>query len=464
MTALFVSIPERGSSTLTRPASRKLIGFAVLSVLLGSHGSIALAQLPSVAQASLSHVPYWWRVRHDDGVDAVPIVWINDVDGGGSAGCCAVGAAGRLRSETATVWFGLAFGSSPDAGAPAAIEAAVEINGGTIAFRSLHGRSGFAGRYPVWQRNAPGHDQLEQISLGLSALWLDDERYLETVPLFDCPADAPSAPCAEVETPYPWSEGSDQAIAAEALWGGGDWLQPRISTNLVVGLEVVGGERNYFRWETDLHVTDSLGVSQLDTRLSAGWASGNAPLQRRFLLEGADPVSRWLNPYLDGRGALLGDLPYYMPDGPRLRSYTATRPLVKRYIAASAELSRWWETRLGFAYAVTGFLAAAWTPAIPDRLGPEALNPDGAVLFDWRELPAGEDEALGRFRARSLEKSEIWADAGLAVSGSYDRVRVTVSVPVWASAADFASQPIGGGEKKAFALRWTLSIAFIAAN
>ena len=83
-----------------------------------------------------------------------------------------------------------------------------------------------------------------------------------------------------------------------------------------------------------------------------------------------------------------------------------------------------------------------------------------AFLFDWRELPEGEDQALGRFRARSLHVPQLWADAGLAFTGGYRRVAVMVSFPVWASVPDFASAPIGGGRKKPFALRGTLTIIF----
>ena len=107
-----------------------------------------------------------------------------------------------------------------------------------------------------------------------------------------------------------------------------------------------------------------------------------------------------------------------------------------------------------------GFLELAWTPGLPERLGPEAINESGALLFDWRELPAGEDRPLGRFFARSLEVSEIWADAGVGLTGGFRNIGVEISVPFWASEPAFANEPIGDGEKKAFAARWTLSISF----
>jgi hypothetical protein len=133
---------------------------------------------------------------------------------------------------------------------------------------------------------------------------------------------------------------------------------------------------------------------------------------------------------------------------------------VKRYLAAGGEIARDIETDVGAWGRVAGFAEAAWTPGIPDRLGPEQLNEGGSLLFDWQELPAGEGEPLGRFRARSLEVNEIWADAGLALSAGYDKLAVTISLPLWASDPAFAGEPISGGDKKALALRWALSISF----
>ncbi len=150
-----------------------------------------------------------------------------------------------------------------------------------------------------------------------------------------------------------------------------------------------------------------------------------------------------------------------MAGGPNLRSYEATRPLVKRYVAASGELGRRVESIQGVWGRLAGFAALAWLPGLPDRLGPESLRFNGPILFDWRELPAGEDREQGRFRARVLEVPAIWADAGLTVSGGYDRVAVMLSFPFWSSQPGFASEPVSGS-KRAIALRWTLTVIFQA--
>ncbi len=268
--------------------------------------------------------------------------------------------------------------------------------------------------------------------------------------------------------PYPWSDGEDHALVAELEGGTGAWGSPQLRGSLTAGLKLLGGDHDYGRGELAATVVGRLGQADWSAGVAGGWTSGDAPLQRRFLLEGADPASRWLNPYLDARGALFselpfvgGDVPYYMPGGPNLRSYEATRPLVKRYVAASGDLGRRVESARGVWGRLAGFLTVAWLPGLPERLGPEDLRVNGPILFDWRELPTGEDREQGRFRARVLEVPAIWADAGLAVSGGYDRVAVMLSFPFWSSEPGFASEP-AGGTKKAFALRWTLTLSFQA--
>jgi hypothetical protein len=415
------------------------------------------AQWDVIGKAALPAVPYWWRISEGAKLEIAPLFWTNDVDGGGS-GCCVVGAALRQPIGPATLWFGLGFGTAPAGGTPAAIEAAAEIRGGAVAYRNLHGRSGIAAFYPVrpWKgRAADG-----RISVGISSVRLHDQRYIEPLPFFECPDVGPVAPCETVDQPYPWSAGEDNALAAEVEWGRGEWGAPRLSGSLLVGVKVAGGDYGYLRAELAARVGGGDRRLGWTARLAGGWASGGTPLQRRFLLYGADPIIRWLNPYLDVKGGLLADVPYFVPGGANLRPYEATQPLVKSYVGASGDISTGGETDSGFWGSVSAYLATAWTPGIPERLGPEALNEDGSFLFDWRELPQGEGEAGGRFRARVLQVSELWADAGFTLTGGYRRVAVTVSLPLYASEPAFASEPIGGGQKSAFALRGTLTIQF----
>jgi hypothetical protein len=409
------------------------------------------------AKAALPAVPYWWMASEKNGVELIPLVWTNDIDGGDS-GCCVLGAAGRFRLGPSTLWFGLGFGTDPDAGTLAAIEVAAQINDGAVAFRSLNGRSGFAAFFPVI-RDTTGH--LEQrVSLGVSTVRLFDDRYIEPVPLFRCSATAPSFPCEPVPTPYPWSQGQDNAVVAEGVWGRGEWGAPRLSGSLGLGLKAVSGKYNYLRAELAAQVWGELKETDWSVRLAAGWVSGGSPLQRRFLLYSADPIQRWLNPYLDVKGALFADIPYIVPGGPNLRAYQATQPLADGYLGVLGVLGRKVESEAGLWGRLDGFFETAWIPGIPDRLGPDDLNEDASFLFDWRELPAGEDRPLGAFRARSLKVSELWADGGLALTGGFRKVAVMISLPLWASEPAFANPPIGGGEKKAIALRGTLAIIF----
>lgn len=416
------------------------------------------AQWEITGKAALPEAPYWISVGDEPAVDLLPLLWFNEVDGH-ATGCCVFGAAARARLGTATVWLGLGFGTDGEAGAPAAVEAAAELDGGTFAFRMLHGRIGFSALYPVLKASAPDRFDLDRISVGVHAVWLDDPRYLDTVTFFECP-EAPAAPCDPIETPYAWGHGRDYSILAETAWGRGEWRQPRLRGGVVAGLRVAGGEREYLRAELEALVTDRLSFARLDVRFAGGWVSDGAPQHRRFLLEGADPVTRWLNPYIEARKALFSDIPYYVPGGPNLRAYEDTRPLVRRYLAASGQLSRSAGTSNGLWGRLAAYLAAAWTPGIPGVMGPEQMNEDGDLLFDWRRLPDREGEEQGQFRARSLKVSELWADAGLQLTGGYRLVAVTLSLPIWASQPAFAGESIFGGDKNALGLRWALSVTF----
>jgi hypothetical protein len=428
------------------------IALAALATLAPSP---ATAQWGVMAKAALPAVPYWWTPGKSS-TGLLPLLWTNDIDGG-SNGCCVIGAAGRQHLGEATLWLALGFGSDPKGGTPAAIEVAAEINQGAVAFRSLHGRSGFSAFYSLPGLLDPQRNT--RVSLGASSVWLFDERYLEELPFFDC-ADAPAVPCELDPTPYPWSEGQDNAILAEGARGEGTWGAPRLTGSLGVGLKAVGGDYGYVRAELAGEAWGRFDGTGWMARLAGGWVSGGSPMERRFLLYGADPVTRWLNPYIEARGALFSDIPYVVPGGPNLRAYAATQPLVESFLGALGQVSRGGETSSGLWGRVDAFLEAAWIPGIPDRLGPEQLNEDGDFLFDWRELPEGEDEAQGRFMARVLEVSKIWADAGITLTGGYRNVAVAVAFPLWASEPAFADEPIGGGEKKAFAARWTLTVLF----
>ncbi|NIU80159.1 MAG: hypothetical protein GWN71_43505, partial [Gammaproteobacteria bacterium] len=197
------------------------------------------------------------------------------------------------------------------------------------------------------------------------------------------------------------------------------------------------------RAELDAAVNGTVERFEWQARLAAGWAAGGPPLQRRFLLSGADPVTRWLNPYIDVPGALFEEISYFVPGGPNLRAYIEAQPLVDGYLSANGSIGKADATEAGFWGRIDAFFEAAWTPGVPDRLGPEELNAEGALLFDWRQLPAGEGEARGRFLARVLEPPQLWADAGFALKGGYKRLGVAISLPLWASDADFADAPTG---------------------
>lgn len=428
-----------------------------LSLVLPASAS---GQWGITAKAALPALPYWWPVDRELGIDIVPSLWTNEVDGA-SSGCCVIGAATRQRIGPGYLWLGLAVGTDPEAGAPAALEAAAELQGGLLAFRRLHGRHGVAALYPLL--GVPERDATRElrVSFGVSAVWIYDERYLPTLPFFDCPADAPAVPCAEVERPYAWSEGRDQALLAEGAWGRGRGRAPRVSGSLLVGLGLAGADHEYLRAELEARTAGSSRSAEWTVRVAGGWSSGAAPQQRRFFLAGTDPINRWLNPYLEAREALLEDIPYFVPGGGHLRAYQETQPLIKRYVGAAAEFGRAAATRWGLRGRASAFLEAAWTPGLPDRLGPESLRENGPLLFDWRQLPVGEGKELGQFRARSLGAPELWADAGLALTAGYDRLSLTVSFPLWVSEPAFAGEPIGGGAKKALALRWTWTVRFV---
>lgn len=416
--------------------------------------ALAVAAAPAHPQeaplerAALPAVPYWWPVPLDRSIEAIPLVWYNDVDG------TVLGAAARHRLGGARVWWGLGFGLDGSVSAPAAAEFAVQIEGGALSARRLHGR------HAVTLRSEPlSTGSNLRLSAGVAALWIEDRRYIETVPLFRCSAEAPALPCQEIEPPYAWSEGRDHAIELDlrARPRGGPLRDLRAT--FAGGLKVFGGDHEYLRAEIVGRRSAPLGPVPWTARLAAGWASGNAPRQRRFFLFGAGPVTRWLNPGLESRGSLFSGLPYFVEGGPHLRAYTETRPLVNRYIGLATQVERTLRLERGFRVGLGLFLEGAWTPGLPDRIGPEQMGPNGSILFDWLELPDGEGEPRGEFRARVLEVPELWADAGLRVTGGYRRIGVTLSLPFWVNAADFADEPLTG-DRSPFALRWNLSLTF----
>lgn len=433
---------------------------AALTVLSLVGATPATSQWDVTPKAALPSWPLWWPGFRAGGIEMIPLLWSSDVDGAGE-GCCVVGAAIRRRSGPATLWLGLAAGTDPDAGTPAAFEVAVEVEGGAVAFRRLHGRDGLVAFAPLLDgESGRWLGRPLRFSAGVSGTWIYDQRYLETLVLFDCPADAPAAPCRQLETPYPWSDGRDYAFALEGALGDGSAGASHATLSLISGVKALDGDHDYLRIEAAGEKAGGFRGVDWKIRLGAGWASGDAPLQRRFHLDGGDPIARWLNPYLDARGAFLRHTPYHVPGGPGLRAYHDSRPLVKRYVAARGELSQIGTTTGELWGRASIFIEGAWTPALPERIGPDGFDGGSPLLFDWRDLPPGEGEALGEFMARVLNPPEVWADAGLSATGGYGSFSVTLAVPFWASEAALADEPLAGGKKKPFGLRWSLTVAF----
>lgn len=418
----------------------------LLALVPGAFPSREAAAQAPVPGAGLPELPYWWPLPRGPNTDAVPLGWYNDVDG------AVLGAAVRRTLGPATLWAGIGFGLKGGGGTPAALEIAAERGGASLVFRHLHGRNALT----AW---SPGYSLTRriQVSGGVTAIWLDDARYLETLPLFECSAAAPAAPCSEVDVPYAWGEEADHSLDLAGRYSrpGGD---SNATAKVSVGIRALGGEAEYVRAEGEWRVHRTLGRFVADLRLGAGWASSGTPGHRRFFLQGADALTRWMNPLLQTRGALLEDAPYFVPGGAHLRAYADIEPLVRRYLAVAGALSRQRRLVSRLWGRASVFAEGAWTPGLPDRLGPDQLQPGDAFLFDWRELPAGVGAPLGRFRARVLEVSELWADAGLAASVRYGGVGIELSLPLWASQPAFADPPLSGGDKKAFAPRWALRI------
>lgn len=422
-------------------------GVVAIGLVLAERGA-AQSALPRLS--ALPAIPYWWNPPQQFELEALPLAWYNDLDG------LVFGSAAEWRLNSATVWSGLGVGLKGDGGFPAGFEAAAEFGASRFSFRTLHGRNAFTVQFlDIWRSIRP------HISVGITGLALTDDRYVENVPLFDCPSAAPSAPCSEVPTPYDWSVGRDHAVELTLGLGEQENGTVRVDAVLAGGLKVAGGDHEYLSAEAGLRKWGQLSSARWTTRLASGWVSNRAPRQRRFRLDGASSIIRWLNPYLEANGAVLEEVPYFVPGGGHLRAYEDTRPLVKSYLGLSGAISREHALWRRFWGGIAAFAEAAWTPGLPDPVGPEDLSPDGDLLFDWQQLPAGEGRELGRFRARVLSVPEIWADAGLAFTGGYERLAVTISLPFWASASAFAGESLSDNEKRAFVPRWNLTITFL---
>ncbi len=453
------SIPALYSSISASRARRRRLRVGWIIACAVWTGT-AYAQYPTEGTAALPYAPYWWSPQRLEEIQFVPLLWFNDIDGS-SGSCCVIGLGARNELGPATLWWGIAFGTGGEGGQPAAIEGAVELSNGGISFRHLHGRNGFDARYEVIARRS---DSALSLSLGVGSVWVDDPRYLETVIMFECPSNAPSAPCEERPVPYTWSEGRDDAITAVAEWGRGVRKAPRFTVTTAVGLKVAGGEHEYLRGEATSILAGNLRSARWWARLAGGWASNRAPQQRRFLLQGADAITQWLNPYLAARGALFQDVPYFVQGGPHLRAYVETQPMVKSYLGLSGELSREASHPSGFRGRLGVFGEAAWTPGIPSPVGPADLNPNGDLLFDWQQLPEGVGNAQGQFRASVLQIPSVWADAGITATGAYKRIAVMFSFPLWVSEPSFGSDPLTGDERRAFAIRWNLTVIFFPSS
>ncbi len=437
-------------SSISTSAARIVLIVTLLAAAVGP----GLAQTSPRGLAALPHVPYWWTAKGIPDIDLVPLLWFNDIDGG------VIGAAGRGRLGQATLYFGLAFGTLGSGGQPAGIEMAAELENGGLSFRKLSGRLGLSLAH---QAISPKSEGAVAVSFGVASVRVDDPRYLDTITFFDCPANAPSFPCTPSPAPYTWSAGTDNSLTGSISWGDGVLSSPAFQGSALAGLKIFGGEHEYLRAELSAATAGPVGPHRWWTRLAAGFASEKSPQQRRFLLEGADPVTRWLNPYIEAPGALFADIPYFVPGGPNLRAYEETRPLVKSYVGLSAALDHWLQNESGFWGKVAAFGEAAWTPGVPATVGPETINRQGDFLFDWEKLPEGEGKERGQFRAGVLPLPKLWADAGIGISGGYRQLAVTLSFPLWASEPAFATPPIGGGgdSRSAFALRWNLSVLFV---
>lgn len=422
---------------------------------------LAISAPPLAAQVQRAPAPSavapWIALGGEPATHAFPFLGFNDADG--------VTVGGWVRGSTAeeaAVWVAIGAAPREPARVLTAVEAGAELGAVTAWFKGTEGRRGFGASYA---RDLEGG---WRITLAAEEAALVDDAYLRRIFFFDCPGDAPAAPCDSVRAPYDWSARPDRALEIRAVREPAD--RPiRWGVALRGAPGALGAEPAYAQARAEALWSRETAERRLDLRLAAGWATRRAPLQSRFFLHGAGPLARWTNPYLRSRGAPFDRISYFAPGGAHLRAYGRTAPLLRRFAAVAAAASRSVELPPPLSGRVGVFVEAAWLPGAPDAYGRDDLHEGSAVLIDWARLTPGEEEAGGRFSAGVLDLPRLLADAGLSAGLTLPYgLDIELSLPLWVSHGFLADRahdlldPLGDGEDRALGLRWALTVTLAA--
>lgn len=415
------------------------------------------AAYPATAQVQRAPAPpldpVWRSIDSDPGVELLPFVSFNDRDG------VVTGAWVRWRpSAESDVWVAAGGGFRDPERTPTVFEVGAREAGVEAWFKLTEGRRGFGASYAFDLGDALA------ATVAAEEASLVDERYLPRILFFQCPGDAPAAPCDSVRAPLAWSADPDRA--AEVRLGS---LPAAGEIHWQVALRgapsFLGADRAYLQARAEAVWQRTAGLRTLTLRFATGWTSADTPLQSRFFVHGAGPLERWTNPYLRSRGAPLDRIAYFDPGGAHLRAYGRTSVLVRRFAAFAATARRRLDLPLGLAGSAGAFAEVAWLPGAPGALGRAAITEEAAVLFDWAKLTAGEGEGGGKFSAGVLEIPSFLADAGFSASVRAPLgIEVEAHLPLWASAGELADRAHdlldlrGEGEDRPLGLRGTLTV------
>ncbi len=273
-------------------------------------------------------MPDWpgnaWTAEDAYTVRLQPSAWVNDVDG--------VRAGLRLRGSyydwARRLRLGVYYGvDSRRVDVDARLDSPMRLLGLRGRWNAwvwkMEGRRDLGLRLDFVVRPELARPPTHRISLGYSAHRLTDPRYLTSPETYDTSRT---------------DVGVDLAYSVDPQ---ADVFSSNLRASLRLGRKWTWGKYRYERLAVEATVRSRREVVPVvDVRLRGflGLIGGDMPLQRKFGLAGAGPMTRERRFWMRSPGATWSDLNYHVPGDANLRAYRAGDFGVNRVVAFNAEL------------------------------------------------------------------------------------------------------------------------------